>query len=237
LKGHVAEWQHPAVRPIEVAAAYANAAHRQVPTGLGARIWYALHCLPRDQHGMPPATTPLEEEYDIDRGILKKLISGVRENVEPPNLKKIAKALGVTVGFLAEETDVLPQLSGPPPPPRPLKWQGKDPLSLGTILSATGVALDRLGIGHEDVAYLVGTGEKEMHRLPAAVKEAAFAAVYMEGCPVEVALQAALDLFLAGENPELGKDSWLQMIRRRIPERKQSGVRRITSPPAVSEKR
>ena len=68
-----------------------------------------------------------------------------------------------------------------------------------------------------------------MKALPPEVRDAAFAAVYLEGCAVDVAMQTALGIFLEQGTAELGlgKDGWLAAIRKRLPRRKQSGVRRI----------
>lgn len=229
LRRHVVEWQHDEVAP----------ANQPKLDDIGDRVWYALHCLPRDEHGRAPPPTRFEKpEGEISRVTLSKLISGARQSVDPPTLVKIGKALGVSVGFLADAEQPWPKPTGPIPP-RPKRFDAnKKPIRVRSAIEATGVVLDRLGLEQHDAEYLSTPGEHEMNRLPPDGRDAAMATVYLEGCTVQQAAEAALAaLAHRGENGfGEGPDGWMRPIREALlvmgVKRSRSSVRRIAVAPA-----
>lgn len=211
---------------------------------LGDRVWFALHCLPRDQHHRPPPPTRFEApQGEIPRGTLGKVISGKRAEVERPTLVKIAEALHVSVGFLANGEEPWPTPTGDVPP-RPRRFDAnKKPVAVGTAFQATGVVFDRLGIDDEDGDYISTPGEHDMNRLPPDGRDAAMATVYLEGCSVKDAVEAAVAaLAMHGAAAfGMGPEGWMKPIREVLYaqgiQRKRSSVRRlqIVRPPAENE--
>lgn len=102
--------------------------HHDDVTELGNRVWHALHALPRDIDGEPPAVRPLEEAHELPNGIVMKLARGIRSGVNAKTLTKLAKALEADPAWLLDGTGSPPELTGElPPVPQP----GKAPKKRG----------------------------------------------------------------------------------------------------------
>jgi len=90
---------------------------QHVDMSLGARVWYAYHCLPLDPDtGKLPPATRVEEEHEISRGLLGKLFNGRQHEAKPPVIKKLANAFGVSEEWLAFGRGPWPSPSVPVPP-------------------------------------------------------------------------------------------------------------------------
>lgn len=94
---------------------------------IGARAWWAFHCLPRSENGKPPQLKSFELEHRIHNGALAKLFSGQRHGATPPVLEEIARALRVSTDFLTFGKGAWPELTGPIPP-REITHEGKERL-------------------------------------------------------------------------------------------------------------
>lgn len=129
---------------------------------LADRIWYAYHCLPRDERGEPPQKKEFERKHGIYNGLLAKIFSGERPSPSADAVQQIAKAFGVSVDFLTNEDsrEPWPQLTGVMPP-RKVTHNGSKRLpepwystvthnpNAGTFYRAT----SQTGVGHiRDVA-------------------------------------------------------------------------------------
>jgi hypothetical protein len=84
-------------------------------TSLGARAWYAYHCLPRVR-GEPPELKDFERTSGINNGVLAKLFSGKQNSFrEETQATAVAKALKVSKGFLRDGEGDWPTPTGPVP--------------------------------------------------------------------------------------------------------------------------
>jgi hypothetical protein len=70
----------------------------QLPT-LADRVWFAYHCLPRDERGEPPSMRSLEKSVGLHEGTLSKLLAGAKDH-RRQTFAKIATALRVSEHWL-----------------------------------------------------------------------------------------------------------------------------------------
>jgi hypothetical protein len=70
-----------------------------LPT-LADRAWFALHCLPRDAKGEPPAARELERAHGLSVSTLSHTFIGRRRYHQPITFAKVAEALNTTEAFL-----------------------------------------------------------------------------------------------------------------------------------------
>ena len=225
--------------------------HQEVPSSsepkleeLGDRVWYALNCQPRDEHERPPPPTRFEKPLgNLPRGSLGKIISGLRQEVRDPTLVRIANALKVPVAFLATGEGPRPTLTGPLFPRPRLYDANKKPIPVGISSEATSVVLDRLGLDEGDGLYISAPGEHDMTQLPPEGRDAAMATVYLEGCSVQEAMEAAVAALKLHGPDHFGRtaEGWMKPIREILTEwgmkRTRSSVRRIrTAAPPASNK-
>lgn len=99
---------------------------------LADRVWYALHCLPRDKDDKPPTYTELESAHDLHHAVLSKTILGGRKEYTSETMRKMAAALKLGWPATTDTRRILDWLElggkgGPKPtgvvPPRPgRKW-------------------------------------------------------------------------------------------------------------------
>jgi hypothetical protein len=88
-------------------------------TTLAQRIWYALHCLPRDKHGDVPSYRSLEAKYGLEHATISKaLLLGRTPGRD--KFRALARALNVTEEWLdhREGRDPIPTGDIPKPPKR-----------------------------------------------------------------------------------------------------------------------
>lgn len=91
-----------------------QATARVIPLqNLADRVWYALHCLPRDDRRRPPAPTIIEAQAGLPRGALGRLFRDERRDMRAASLRRLAPVLRVSVGWLASGEGEAPPLSGP----------------------------------------------------------------------------------------------------------------------------
>jgi transcriptional regulator with XRE-family HTH domain len=91
----------------------------QLPS-LADRIWYAYHCLPRDQSNALPSFRQLENAYGLSLSTFSRAVAGVRENYWADTIPRMAEALRCTAVFLTEGQGRAPKLPiGYWVPPRP----------------------------------------------------------------------------------------------------------------------
>lgn len=76
------------------------------------RVWYALHCLSRDEQGRPPPPTVLEARHGLSRGLIGKLIGERQREVRGPTLMRLAQALHVSTEWLLEGRGLMPTPTG-----------------------------------------------------------------------------------------------------------------------------
>lgn len=79
---------------------------------LPERAWWAYQCLPRDASGKPPASTKLDVDHGLGRGTLLRLFKGER-TPGGDTMVRVARALGVSVGWLLAGEGAAPKPSGP----------------------------------------------------------------------------------------------------------------------------
>ena len=74
---------------------------------LADRVWYAIHCLPRNAEGKPPTYKDLEKAFDLPHAVLSKTVLGDRKEYLRATMKKMA--LVFLPGFApgTEPNDVL----------------------------------------------------------------------------------------------------------------------------------
>lgn len=82
---------------------------------LADRVWFALHCLPRDAKGRPPASTVLEASQGLARGLIGKLTGERQRELRGPTLMRLAQALQVSTEWLLEGRGPIPVPTGPVP--------------------------------------------------------------------------------------------------------------------------
>lgn len=96
---------------------------------MGQRIWYAWHCLPRDERGEPPTLRALERKLELPNATFHKYMW---EKAKPERaafdvLRKMATALNTTPEWLLHEDGDGPVSTFPivprpaPPAPKPRK--------------------------------------------------------------------------------------------------------------------
>jgi hypothetical protein len=83
---------------------------------LADRVWYALHCMPRNAAGKPPSWRSFEANNDLPHAVLSKLFNGERTWVQPSTLTKMAAAFGVSMEWLASGVGSPPTPTGRIPP-------------------------------------------------------------------------------------------------------------------------
>ena len=87
------------------------------------RVWYALHCLPRDATGAPPSYKSLEQKYELPEAFLSKLVRGARKQGYGSTFRHLARALKVSEKWLDEGgDDGTPTPTGVVPPRPDMKW-------------------------------------------------------------------------------------------------------------------
>jgi len=111
------------------------------PSSSAARIWFAYHCLPRDEAGRLPSIRSVEDGHGIAHGTLNKMFEA-RAKLERTNherVTRIAEGLRVTTDWLLYGKGVPPTSKVPPPP-----WPGpKKRTRSGTIRAAVGTKRHR----------------------------------------------------------------------------------------------
>lgn len=83
---------------------------------LGDRVWYALHCLPRDGRGKAPDFKAIEKSAGVSNATVSKIVNGERKEPKARTLTALAKALGVEKAWLEHEVGDAPDLTGELPP-------------------------------------------------------------------------------------------------------------------------
>lgn len=68
------------------------------------RAWFAWHCLPRDEKGEKPSIRGLESLNDLSNSQLNKLIYAISKRPSFDELRKMAKALRVSLDWLVDGT-------------------------------------------------------------------------------------------------------------------------------------
>lgn len=87
------------------------------------RVWFALHCLPRDASGAPPSYKSLEEKYGLPDAFFSKLVRGSRKQGYGTTFSQLAKALKVSQTWLDQGgDDGTPTPTGVVPPRPDKKW-------------------------------------------------------------------------------------------------------------------
>lgn len=87
---------------------------------MGQRVWFAWHCLPRDDRGEPPTLRSLEVAHGLANGTLHKLTWDLLKRPGYERLTKVCEALGVTPEWLQTGRGPGPVASWPVPPrPQP----------------------------------------------------------------------------------------------------------------------
>jgi hypothetical protein len=89
---------------------------------LADRVWFALHCLPRDADGKPPTYTELENKHGLHHAVLSKTILGDRKEHSTTTYRKLAAALNTTVDWLELGGKCTLKPTGVVPPRPGRKW-------------------------------------------------------------------------------------------------------------------
>ncbi len=93
---------------------------------LADRVWYAIHCLPRDADKEPPSWRSIEVENGIALATISKIIHGTATRHQHLTIVRLAKALHVTAEWLVDGgDDDAPTPTGVVPPRVPEKADGK----------------------------------------------------------------------------------------------------------------
>jgi hypothetical protein len=91
----------------------------QLPT-VADRVWFAYHCLPRDDAGTLPSYRQLELAYGLSIGTFSKTVLGLRTNHWPDTIPKMSAALRCPGQWLMHGDGPMPKLpAGAAVPPRP----------------------------------------------------------------------------------------------------------------------
>ena len=80
------------------------------------RVWYAIHCLPRDEHGRAPEMRTLEKKIGLSNGVISTTVRGKRRDHTYRTRSKMADVLGVDMNWLETGKGVAPLLTGALPP-------------------------------------------------------------------------------------------------------------------------
>lgn len=67
--------------------------HPMQLTSLADRVWYAYHCLPRDEAGELPSYRQLETAYGLSQGTLSKMVLGTRTHLWQDTIPHVCEAL------------------------------------------------------------------------------------------------------------------------------------------------
>lgn len=89
--------------------------------GMGAtladRVWYAIHCMPRNEvDGAPPDYKAIEGMAGLSNATVSKIVRGLRPKPAGQTVQSLAKVLGVTPTWLLSGSGEAPELTGPIPP-------------------------------------------------------------------------------------------------------------------------
>lgn len=89
------------------------------------RVWYAIHCLPRDPSGKPPSERSIERAHKLPHGFLSKIARGDRKGVAVSFdvMERLAKALRCSAHWIQNGGDTDLTLSGFLPPRPHQKWK------------------------------------------------------------------------------------------------------------------
>jgi hypothetical protein len=96
---------------------------------LADRVWYAIHCLPRDRSGAVPAYRQLERDFNLPDCVLHKTIVQGRTQVQHETFRNMAKALRVSDEWLDGRSNKHPVPTGyvPPRPGTTFRFYGDLP--------------------------------------------------------------------------------------------------------------
>ena len=83
---------------------------------LADRVWYALHCLPRDSKDRPPDMRTVERSAGLSNGTLSTTVRGIKTEPRSATYAKLAKVLCVDRDWLENGIGSPPALTGPLPP-------------------------------------------------------------------------------------------------------------------------
>jgi hypothetical protein len=89
---------------------------------LADRVWFAIHCLPRDENGNPPTYTELEREYGLHHSTLSKIVLGKAQHHSYEIFRGIAIALRVSEHWLEFGGEGGPTPTGIVPPRPGMQW-------------------------------------------------------------------------------------------------------------------
>ena len=83
---------------------------------LADRVWFAIHCLPRDDNGAAPKMSSIEKSSGLSNGVLSTTVREKRREHRSSTSAKMAKGLRVDREWLETGEGVAPVLTGPLPP-------------------------------------------------------------------------------------------------------------------------
>src|SRR5689334_10535305 len=89
---------------------------------LSDRVWYALHCLPRDKNGAPPSYKQLEKQYHLSPAVLSKTVLGKQKKHDRDTFRKIALAVNAPEAWLDGSASGAPKPTGVVPPRPGREW-------------------------------------------------------------------------------------------------------------------
>jgi hypothetical protein len=89
---------------------------------LSDRVWFALHCLPRDENGEPPTYRKLERECQLSNGLLSKMALGQRSHQWSTTVRACSAALRVSEAWLQYGGGGGPTPTGVVPPCPNMRW-------------------------------------------------------------------------------------------------------------------
>jgi hypothetical protein len=182
---------------------------------LSDRLWFAIHCLERDETGAPPSFKSIEDRYGLPNAFLSKLVRGSRKQGYADTFSALVEALNglrpkgarvkVTQQWLADGgDDGTPEPTGVVPPRPDQRWRrhGDEP-GWG---KAVDEALRVSGSTVPPAAYLAGADLPVYRPVDTITPELATAvAIYAwETCTVEDQLryeEKAAKLAGAGQLP------------------------------------
>lgn len=90
---------------------------------LADRVWFAYHCLPRDEKGNLPSYVSVERPWKLPNNTLSRVISTERKDLRGKTLDLIAKALNVSIEWLMNGGDDGPVPTGIVPPRPGMAWK------------------------------------------------------------------------------------------------------------------
>lgn len=121
----------------------------EIPVGpLAVRVWSAWKALERDSQGRAPSWRRLEREHGLSEATFSSVVAGRRKSIETETAERMARALGVSLGWLLRGEGDGPAIADP-------TVERPSAAKLDAAVDGAARSLRRLGFSEEAVGRAV----------------------------------------------------------------------------------